>query len=413
MRQRILVHDYSGHPFQPQLSRKLAARGHQVLHAYSKSVVMPQGQLAATRDDPWTLDFRGIALPAVINKQAYFQRWLQERAYGRMLAEQIRRFEPDIVCSANTPLDAQACALAAARETGARFVFWLQDLQGIAMETLLGGRFNGFGTLVGARYRKLEARLLRESDAVVAITDDFAPELERLGVDAHATHVIPNWAALNELPPRPKDNAWARAHGLADKFCYLYSGTLGLKHDPEPLLQLACAHRDDPSVRVVVVSEGAKADWLQRRKQKLALEGLVVLPFQPYRDLADVMGTADVLVALLDADAGAFSVPSKVLSYHCAGRALLVSVPADNLAARIVGRAHSGLVTPPGDVAAFLDAARRLQQAPDLRRALGTNARRYAVDTFNLERIADRFEALFRTLPRTTSAEEALADEPA
>ena len=35
---RILVHDYAGHPFQVQLSRALAQRGHDVLHAYCASL---------------------------------------------------------------------------------------------------------------------------------------------------------------------------------------------------------------------------------------------------------------------------------------------------------------------------------------------------------------------------------------
>jgi hypothetical protein len=32
---RILISDYSGHPFQVQLSRELARRGHGVTHSYS------------------------------------------------------------------------------------------------------------------------------------------------------------------------------------------------------------------------------------------------------------------------------------------------------------------------------------------------------------------------------------------
>jgi len=30
---RLLIHDYAGHPFQVQLSRELARRGHSVTHA--------------------------------------------------------------------------------------------------------------------------------------------------------------------------------------------------------------------------------------------------------------------------------------------------------------------------------------------------------------------------------------------
>ena len=48
---RILVHDYAGHPFQVQLSRELAARGHSVLHVHSASVQTPQGALVRRADE--------------------------------------------------------------------------------------------------------------------------------------------------------------------------------------------------------------------------------------------------------------------------------------------------------------------------------------------------------------------------
>ena len=57
-----------------------------------------------------------------------------------------------------------------------------------------------------------------------------------------------------KLPQRPRANAWAAAHGLSDKTVLLYSGTMGLKHDPELLVHLARRFKDRPDVRVVVVS---------------------------------------------------------------------------------------------------------------------------------------------------------------
>lgn len=412
MPQRILVHDYSGHAFQPQLSRRLAARGHEVLHAYSQSVLIPQGAVAKTEGDPKALRFAGLRLPEVIDKQAYLQRYFQERAYGRLLDREIRDFRPDVVISSSTPLDAQASAIKAARAVGARFVFWLQDLQGIAIEKLLGARLNGAGRLVGRYYTGMEKRLLRSSDAVIAITEDFAPMLEDWGVDADAVHFIPNWASMEELPARQKDNPWARASGLADKFCFVYSGTIGLKHNPELLLKLALEYRDRPDVAVVVVSEGAKTEWLRQRKAELGLEGLRIFAFQPYADVPDVMGTADVLVAVLDAEAGRYSVPSKALAYHCAGRPLLLAVPSGNLASRIVTQARSGLVVEPLDAEGFLNAAESLRASPELRERLARNALHYARRTFNLDQIADRFESLFLSLEsRTGRARIELDDE--
>ena len=46
--------------------------------------------------------------------------------------------------------------------------------------------------------------------------------------------------------------------------------------------------------------------------QRLRLENLVLLDYQPYESLPDILASADVLVAVLEPDAGRFFVPSKV-----------------------------------------------------------------------------------------------------
>ena len=93
------------------------------------------------------------------------------------------------------------------------------------------------------------------------------------------------------------------------------------------------------------------------------------LPSQPYELMPEVLSAGSVLVALLDEAAGEFSVPSKVLSCLCVGRPVLLSVPARNAAARIVRENYAGLVTAPGDSAAFVCAAIRLITTRNFARA--------------------------------------------
>jgi colanic acid biosynthesis glycosyl transferase WcaI len=195
----------------------------------------------------------------------------------------------------------------------------------------------------------------------------------------------------------PRDNGWAREHGLADRFVFLYSGTLGFKHDPSLLLELARWARGHESV-VVVVSEGPGSDWLGRHGS--AEPALLLLPYQPYERLPEVLGAADVLIALLEPEAGAYSVPSKVLTYLCAGRPLLVSVSEDNLAARVVERSGAGLVVPPGDPKALVSAAAALRAEVGLRDDLGRRGRSYAETAFDAETIAVRFEELLERARR-------------
>jgi colanic acid biosynthesis glycosyl transferase WcaI len=394
---KVLVHDYSGHPFQLQLSRKLAERRLEVVHTYSRSFLTPHGAVGKGPSDPANFRISGIELASTVDKQSYLTRFFQERRYGHLLARQIRDFRPDVVISANAPLEAQVLALKASRSVGSTFIYWLQDLQGFAIDKLLAARLGALGKLVGAYYTRLEATLLRGSNAVVAISEDFVPSLLALNVSRTAISVIPNWASTQELPQRPKRNAWSRQHGVADEFCFLYSGTLGMKHNPELLAALAERYRDSPGVAVVVVSEGLGAQWLDRVRTERDLQRLVLLPFQPYAALPDVMGSADVLLTILEPDAGVFSVPSKVLSCMCAGRPLLLAVPPENLAARIVEKTGAGLVVSPTDKAAFLNAAEKLRSTSEIREEMGRNALRYAQETFDLDLIADRFEAVIQT----------------
>jgi glycosyltransferase involved in cell wall biosynthesis len=152
---------------------------------------------------------------------------------------------------------------------------------------------------------------------------------------------------------------------------------------------------------VVVVAEGPGAEWLRDRTQEQPRDNLLVLPGVPYEQLPSVMASSDVLVALLEPGAGAFSVPSKVLSYLCAGRPVLAAVPANNLASRLLTDTKAGLVVEPNDRDGFLDAASRLFQDDALRKQLAMSATQYSQTAFDIERIAARFTQIVSGRPST------------
>ena len=302
-------------------------------------------------------------------------------------------FAPDVVLSANAPLEVQRMLQAACCKRGIRFVPWIQDFYSIAVETLLGRKVNRtLGLLVGHYYRWLEKSILTECDQAIYITSDFVDHTVCWNLDVRKCHVIENWAPLDEIQPRPRDNPWAKRHGLLNKICLLYSGTLGHKHHPGLLLALAEAFRDDEGVAIMCVAVGPGRAWLAAQCEARRLSNLMIMDLQPYSDLPDVLATGDVLIALLDREAGSFAVPSKVLSYLCVERPILLAAPNENLAARTVEHACAGLVIDPKDVHGFIAAARRLLKDPALRENLASNGRRYAEATFDIRAIAERFE---------------------
>ncbi|MGA8532174.1 MAG: glycosyltransferase family 4 protein [Acidobacteriaceae bacterium] len=389
---RILVNEFCGHAFQIELSRELARRGHQVLHLYfADNHSTPKGP---TSGAPSGLVIEGLHITRAFAKHSLFTRRQADLEYGHVVAERLDRFRPDVVISANMPLDAQSILQKAARAHNARFVFWLQDVYSVAARFVLQKKARLLASVGGFYFERLEKKLLHRSDAVVCIAPGFANLLMRWGVPPDKIAVIPNWAPLDEVVPLPRDNAWARENGAAERFCFMYSGTLGMKHRPELLLALAKQLETAGNARLIVIAGGAGADWLASKKHEVRSDVLRLLPFQPYQRLAEVLASADVLITLLDSEAGAFAVPSKTLSYLCAARALIVAAPAENEAARIVERAGAGFVVSPDNSTGLIAAAERLLADPALGARYGAHGRAYAEAHFSIQAIADRFLSL-------------------
>lgn len=390
---KILVHDYCGHAFPIQLSRNLARRGHRVLHLYSPSVSSPRGPMELRHEDPDSLEIEPISLNREFEKYKVPVRLLQEIKYGRLVAERVRQFSPDVVISGNTPLLSQRAILIASRKSNSAFVFWLQDLIGVAADRIMKRRGSVFGVSAAKMFVALEKHLLRTSDGIVTISEDFQSLLlNRYSLPPHRVSVIENWAALEEIPVCATDNDWSKRHRLSGHQVLLYAGTMGMKHNPELILRLAIAASTRPNVLVVVASEGLGAEWLEEQKEACHLENLILIGWQDYQDLPSLLGSADVLTVILESDAGTFSVPSKMLAYLCAGRPLLAALPPENLAARIVERSGAGLSVASEDIDGYVEAGLYLLDNPEVRAKFGTAGRRFAESMFNIDTITSKFE---------------------
>ncbi|HEV2549947.1 MAG TPA: glycosyltransferase family 4 protein [Stellaceae bacterium] len=404
---RIVICDYAGHPFQVELSRTLAHRGHSVLHLHFADLQAPKGELTAQAGDSPNFQVEGIRTGAKFDKGRFLRRRLLEARAGKLMTGRAVAFAPDVVVGCNMPLDAQKKLRRACARRDVPFVFWLQDLVSKATHHFLSERLGLPGRVIGRSYMRLEAQLLKSSDAIVAISDKFLPPLAQWRVDTRKVRIVPNWAPLSEIRPVEKDNAWARRHGLSDKLVALYSGTLGLKHDPQLLLELAQTGATF-GIHVVVVSEGRGADWLEQRRREARLDNLVLLPFQPMELYAEVLGASDVLVAMIEREAAAFSVPSKILSYLAAGRPVVASIAADNDAAATIRAAEAGIVVEPGDGATFNAAVLRIISDHGERRRLARNARLFAESSFDVTAKAIAFEEAFLAISRATARRSGL-----
>ncbi|WP_245873963.1 glycosyltransferase [Streptomyces phaeoluteigriseus] len=158
---RILVHDYSGHPFQAQLSRELARRGHDVVHSTCTAYVSGKGNLAG---DAPGLRFVTIGDSTALRKEQYCRRLVQETSLGLELARQVRREKPDVAMLSNLPIPMLVAAAAMLKRLGIPWVLWHQDVTTVALKTFAGvAKSMGVAAKVFGAGEKWSARRPRPS----------------------------------------------------------------------------------------------------------------------------------------------------------------------------------------------------------------------------------------------------------
>ena len=395
---RIQLHDFSGHPFQADLSRELARRGFHVEHVFSDKYQSGKGRLTWEPGDPENLTFTQVKVDTEFDKYSPIGRVRFELAYAKAWKQQLKAAKPDLVVACNVPLLALSSFRAWAARNRQPWILWHQDIFSTAMGDELDRRFGGLISRLGRGYfTSRERRVVASSSRVIAIGEEFRKQYAEWGIEPSKINIISNWAPIDDIKPAERDNTWALDHLTDDSdLRMVYAGTLGRKHNPQLLLDLLDGLRKETrDADLVVVSEGEGADDIGKAAAARKDTAITVLPFQSAEALPLVLGSGDVLVAILEPEASRFSIPSKVLSYMSAGRPILGLMPADNPAAEDILAAGGFVASPDAEgVRQSIEWLTSLVDEPELIEQIGRRARLLAEEKFGVEPITDRFVAV-------------------
>jgi len=282
---------------------------------------------------------------------------------------------PDVVVSLTDPPILGLAALWMARRTGARFVYICEDIFP-EVATLIEDFQNN---AVNASLDRANRYLLRHADAIVALGDRMRRRLvEEKDADPARVHVIHNWADCDQVLPGPKDNAFAIAHGLVDRFVVMHSGNVGLSQNLEVLIEAADLLRSKEWLTIAIVGDGSKRRALEAMAAARGLVNVRFFPYQPKALLHDSFAAADVFVVSLKSGLEGFIVPSKVYGILAAGRPYIAATDPSAEPAAIAREGGCGLLAAPGDPAALAGAILALHDDPVAMREMGVRARRVA-----------------------------------
>lgn len=260
---------------------------------------------------------------------------------------------PDVVLTMTDPPVIGLLGLLGARMRRARVAIVFQDVHpdlGLATGELTGRP-------IVTAMRVVQRALLTRADRVIAISDGMRERLEVLGAPSEAVRVVPNWADLDVIRPAPRDNPWARRHGLTSHFTVMHAGNVGMLQGLDLLIEVAPTL---PDVQFVIVGGGSRKRALVAAADRQRIRNLVFIDHQPAADLPFVLASADVQLVSLRAGVRGLIEPSKIYGILAAGRPAIVAADPESDAARLVTEAGAGEVIPPADPRALTRAVTRL-----------------------------------------------------
>jgi glycosyltransferase involved in cell wall biosynthesis len=237
--------------------------------------------------------------------------------------------------------------------------------------------------------RALQWFAFRGAVLPVAVSWAVAASVKRVyGVECKA--MVPNCIPVENYRRSPADRAPWREKERFDRDAILFTCVGRLEPQKNPLLLVqAFAALNNPRTHLIMLGEGSLREQLAAYIREHGLERRVHL-LGKRKEVPECLAASDVFVLSSNWEGN----PLAVMEAMAAG--LPVVGTAVGGVPELVESGQQGILVPPGDCAAFTDAMRTLLNDPEKRTAMANAAHARATAAFNVERMAQGYESIYR-----------------
>lgn len=222
-------------------------------------------------------------------------------------------------------------------------------------------------------WKNANSKVFKGAERIFTITDSMREVLQNYAGNK-AVEVIPMWTDNRFLRRvEPLDNPFIKKHNLEGKFVVLYSGNIGMTGQVDTLLEIAEVFKRQ-DIAFLFIGEGAKKRWLEKRVTELGLASVLILPWQPAKELAYSLSSASLAVVGIDQKASRLAMPSKLLSYLSVGAPVLCLADVETDLAKFVSKYKVGYTFSPSQKDETTKIIEWLMDNPDECRQLSKNA---------------------------------------
>lgn len=245
--------------------------------------------------------------------------------------------------------------------------------------------------------RWLEQLVYSRSAMIVPIADQFRDVIRGRGVPDQKLLTIHDFVDTALYRPLPRDNPFAKKHGLLEDFIVLYGGNVGIVQDWESVLFAAETLSSLP-IRFVIVGDGARWEWLSGEIVKRGLQNIKLLGYQSKELMPEINASCDIATIPMTRTGAQDGFPSKIYTNLASARPVIVSADLNAEMAAIVRRVGCGRVVPPENRQAFADAVLLAFCERELLPVEGERGRKFVEKDYSKEAIARKYDALIHQL---------------
>ena len=257
------------------------------------------------------------------------------------------------------------------------------NAQDLFPETLSGTGLANQGGLLWKIGMWVSNVTFRNSDKIIAISQDIKRSMVARGVPAEKIEVVYNWVDEKSVQPVAKeDNLLFEEFGLSrEKFTIVYAGNLGNAQNISIILDGA---KELPEVQFVVFGTGGLENKVREGIAKENLTNVHLNPLQPYERVSQVYSLGDACVVSCKEGLGGSAMPSKTWTIMSCGRPVVASFDEGELK-DILEKNNCGVFTHAGNVQEFVAGIKSLVADPSRCEKMGKNARQFILDNLTKE----------------------------
>jgi glycosyltransferase involved in cell wall biosynthesis len=254
---------------------------------------------------------------------------------------------------------------------------------------------DGFALRIG---RAVEKSTYKRADHIVVISDAFSTYLQGLGIEASRITEIPDWADVAQIHPGPPDPVVRRRLGAgADDFLVVHTGNMGAKQDLLNVVAAAALLSEDSHIKLVLIGDGTERSKVAEVIAFRQLGNIRLLPLQASHEFSAVLTAADALLINQAPRVIDSVLPSKLLAYMAAGRAVIAAVHPRSTTADLIRQARCGALVDPGQPEVLAALIRSMAFAPgnsELLAEMGQRGRMFVEAHFERSSILRRWDEL-------------------